>query len=92
MTYAVSLLLGAVVGVAYALLRVTPPAPPVIALVGLLGMLAGENATTWARSRLAAHRPAVGRDGQAPQRTSAPVGARTKILAATQAANAGEGV
>lgn len=40
--YLVSLAIGLVVGGFYALLRVRSPAPPVIALVGLLGMLAGE--------------------------------------------------
>lgn len=40
--YLVSLAIGLLVGGLYALLRVRSPAPPVIALVGLLGMLAGE--------------------------------------------------
>lgn len=31
-----------IVGVVYSLLHVRSPAPPVIALIGLLGMLAGE--------------------------------------------------
>ena len=44
MSYPVSLVLGVVVGAAYALLRVAPPAPPLVALVGLLGMLAGKPA------------------------------------------------
>lgn len=43
--YLVSLCIGLLVGTLYALLRVRSPAPPVIALVGLLGMLAGEQAT-----------------------------------------------
>ena len=41
-TYLVSLLMGLAVGVAYALVHVRSPAPPTIALLGLLGMLAGE--------------------------------------------------
>ncbi|MDM0112315.1 DUF1427 family protein [Variovorax sp. J22R133] len=41
-TYIVSLAAGLLVGVIYALLDVRSPAPPVIALVGLLGILLGE--------------------------------------------------
>lgn len=40
--YLLSLGLGLLVGVIYALSGVRSPAPPVIALVGLLGILAGE--------------------------------------------------
>ena len=40
--YLISLAAGLLVGVVYSLLNVRSPAPPVIALVGLLGMLAGE--------------------------------------------------
>lgn len=40
--YLVSLAVGVLVGVIYALLQVRSPAPPVVALVGLLGMLIGE--------------------------------------------------
>jgi XapX domain-containing protein len=40
--YLVSLALGMLVGVIYALFSVRSPAPPIIALVGLLGILAGE--------------------------------------------------
>ena len=41
-TYLVSLALGLLVGVIYALFNVRSPAPPVVALVGLLGILLGE--------------------------------------------------
>jgi XapX domain-containing protein len=41
-SYLVSLLMGLAVGVAYGLVHVRSPAPPAIALLGLLGMLAGE--------------------------------------------------
>lgn len=41
-TYLVSLAVGLLVGVIYALFNVRSPAPPVIALVGLLGILLGE--------------------------------------------------
>jgi XapX domain-containing protein len=40
--YIVSLALGLLVGVIYALFNVRSPAPPVVALVGLLGILVGE--------------------------------------------------
>lgn len=40
--YLVALAVGLLVGVIYALFNVRSPAPPVIALVGLLGILAGE--------------------------------------------------
>ncbi len=40
--YIVSLALGLLVGIIYALFNVRSPAPPVIALVGLLGILLGE--------------------------------------------------
>jgi XapX domain-containing protein len=41
-TYVASLAVGLLVGVIYALFNVRSPAPPVIALVGLLGILLGE--------------------------------------------------
>ena len=40
--YLLSLGAGLLVGVVYSLINVRSPAPPVIALIGLLGMLAGE--------------------------------------------------
>jgi len=40
--YLVSLGAGVLVGVVYSLLSVRSPAPPTIALIGLLGMLVGE--------------------------------------------------
>lgn len=50
--YAVSLGIGLLVGGIYALLNTRSPAPPIIALLGLLGMLAGEAAISWAKSRV----------------------------------------
>lgn len=41
-SYLLALGAGVVVGIVYSLLNVRSPAPPVIALVGLLGILAGE--------------------------------------------------
>lgn len=49
--YLVSLGIGLGVGVLYALLGTRSPAPPVIALLGLLGMLVGETAVSWAKSK-----------------------------------------
>ncbi|OZI28193.1 ABC transporter substrate-binding protein [Bordetella genomosp. 1] len=40
--YLVSLGAGVLVGVIYALMQVRSPAPPAVALLGLLGMLVGE--------------------------------------------------
>lgn len=41
-TYAIALSVGILVGVIYAIIDVNSPAPPVIALLGLFGMLVGE--------------------------------------------------
>ncbi|MER9234172.1 XapX domain-containing protein [Mesorhizobium sp. M0622] len=40
--YVISLAAGLLVGIIYGLLNVRSPAPPIIALVGLLGILIGE--------------------------------------------------
>ncbi|ORM74641.1 ABC transporter substrate-binding protein [Pantoea wallisii] len=42
-TYILSLLAGILIGVFYAVIDVGSPAPPVIALLGLLGMQIGEH-------------------------------------------------
>ena len=47
--YLLSLGVGIGVGVIYGLVSVRSPAPPIIALLGLLGMLAGEAAVQWLR-------------------------------------------
>jgi XapX domain-containing protein len=47
--YLVSLAVGLLVGCIYALLGVRSPAPPAIALVGLFGMLVGEQAVPIAK-------------------------------------------
>ncbi|MGK7866318.1 DUF1427 family protein [Falsiroseomonas sp. E2-1-a20] len=47
--YILSAAAGLAVGVAYALFGLRSPAPPIIALLGLLGMLAGETAVNWLR-------------------------------------------
>jgi XapX domain-containing protein len=48
--YAMSLGAGLLVGIVYALLNVRSPAPPVIALIGLLGILVGEQIPPLIRS------------------------------------------
>jgi XapX domain-containing protein len=50
--YLLSLLMGVAVGVAYGLVQVRSPAPPLIALVGLLGMVAGQQAIDMAKRQL----------------------------------------
>jgi XapX domain-containing protein len=50
--YILSTALGLGVGVAYGLFGVRSPAPPVIALLGLLGMLVGEQAVSWWRGHV----------------------------------------
>ena len=54
--YVLSIGIGILVGVIYALFQVRSPAPPVIALVGLLGILVGEQLPplikqVWAREQ-----------------------------------------
>ena len=51
-TYLLSLGAGVLVGIVYSLLNVRSPAPPVVALVGLLGMLIGEQIIPVARHML----------------------------------------
>lgn len=51
--YVISLATGVLVGLIYALLQVRSPAPPAIALIGLLGMLLGEQALPIAKKLLA---------------------------------------
>ncbi|MEG3163143.1 DUF1427 family protein [Sphingomonas sp. PB2P19] len=48
--YLISLAAGLFVGVIYALLKVRSPAPPTIALIGLAGILLGEQAVPLAKS------------------------------------------
>ena len=47
----ISLAAGVLIGLMYAVLNVRSPAPPALALIGLLGMLAGEQATRHLLSR-----------------------------------------
>jgi XapX domain-containing protein len=52
--YLMSLAAGILVGIVYSLLNVRSPAPPIVALIGLLGILVGEQVlplvrTVWKR-------------------------------------------
>ncbi|AHK46332.1 MULTISPECIES: XapX domain-containing protein [Ensifer] len=48
--YLMSIGAGLLVGIVYSLLNVRSPAPPVVALVGLLGILVGEQLVPFART------------------------------------------
>jgi len=48
--YLISLAAGVLVGVIYALIKVRSPAPPTIALIGLAGILIGEQAVPLVKS------------------------------------------
>jgi XapX domain-containing protein len=52
--YLISLVAGVVVGLIYSVMQVKSPAPPTVALVGLLGMLAGEHVIPLVRTWLTA--------------------------------------
>ena len=54
-SYLLALAVGLLVGVIYALLNVRSPAPPVVALVGLLGILLGEQIVPLAKRVLSGH-------------------------------------
>ncbi|MGA2430147.1 MAG: DUF1427 family protein [Candidatus Acidiferrum sp.] len=47
----ISFVVGLLVGVVYGAIRVKSPAPPIIALLGLLGMVLGEQAGEWFHTR-----------------------------------------
>lgn len=71
-TFLVSFAVGLVVGMAYALLRVKSPAPPLVALAGLLGMVWGEQLI----ERLL---PQRGADAHISSTQNAPSGASRKL-------------
>lgn len=50
--YVISLAAGLLIGVIYGLLNVRSPAPPYVALLGLLGILLGEQAVSAVKTRL----------------------------------------
>lgn len=43
-SFVLSFFVGLLVGILYAAIRVKSPAPPIVALIGLLGMVLGESA------------------------------------------------
>jgi XapX domain-containing protein len=47
----ISFVVGLGVGVLYGLIRVKSPAPPIVALLGLLGMVLGEQLGTWVHTK-----------------------------------------
>ncbi len=47
----ISFAVGALVGVLYGAIKVKSPAPPIIALLGLLGMVLGEQVGSWVHTR-----------------------------------------
>jgi XapX domain-containing protein len=49
--YLLSLFMGLAVGAAYGLVHVRSPAPPMIALIGLFGMVLGQQAVDMAKRR-----------------------------------------
>jgi XapX domain-containing protein len=57
--YLIALVIGLGVGALYALLGARSPAPPIVALLGLLGMLLGETAVGWAKGRMTAQAAAA---------------------------------
>ena len=63
-SYIVSLAVGLLVGVIYALFNVRSPAPPVIALVGLLGILLGEQIPPLVKQAFSVQRTASWMDDQ----------------------------
>ena len=68
--YVLSLLAGILVGVVYSLIGVPSPAPPIVALVGLLGILAGEQIFPVAKKMLSRSQLSCGLEGGALQPTS----------------------
>jgi XapX domain-containing protein len=53
--YVISLGAGLLVGIVYSLLNVRSPAPPLVALVGLLGILGGEQVIPVGKAMFAGH-------------------------------------
>ena len=47
----ISFAVGLGVGILYGLIRVKSPAPPIVALLGLLGMVVGEQLGTWVHTK-----------------------------------------
>jgi XapX domain-containing protein len=78
--YLISLFVGVLVGAIYASLNVRSPAPPIVALVGLMGMLLGEQAVPVARRLLSRESVTASWFATecAPKITGTPVATRSK--------------
>ena len=50
-TLLISFVVGLLVGALYGVIRVKSPAPPIVALLGLLGMVLGEQAGGWLHTK-----------------------------------------
>ncbi|MEW2294215.1 DUF1427 family protein [Streptomyces sp. NPDC006743] len=80
MPYVKALPAGVLVGAAYTAVRVKSPAPPLLGLTGLSGIVLGERATCAARARLRARRAtpapasAAHRPPAAPEQDGTPWG------------------
>jgi XapX domain-containing protein len=75
-SYLVSLLMGTAVGAAYGLVQVRAPAPPLIALVGLLGMVLGQQVVGAARHHFTPTAASTRRANGDVQKPLAPVSDR----------------
>jgi XapX domain-containing protein len=66
--YVLSLAAGVLVGVIYGLLNIRSPAPPVVALVGLFGILLGEQIVPMTKRMIAGQPIHIGwiKPGRAP--------------------------
>ncbi|MEK6346520.1 MAG: DUF1427 family protein [Burkholderia sp.] len=79
MSYLISLGTGIVVGLLYYASRVQSPAPPLIALAGLLGIVIGEHAIPVVQAQWQAHAQV----GQAA--AAQPAAARSELVASAEA-------
>ncbi|HET6222303.1 MAG TPA: DUF1427 family protein [Dongiaceae bacterium] len=74
MSYLISLAVGLVVGVGYALIGVRSPAPPLVALAGLLGMVCGEQLVPVVKSWVAPPAQHAAASSALPDRDATPAG------------------
>ena len=72
----ISFVVGLAVGILYGLIRVKSPAPPIVALLGLLGMVIGEQFGIWVQTKKPVSHAAsvclVGERYDRPHRSEAP--------------------
>ena len=66
-TLLISFAVGVLVGVLYGVIRVKSPAPPIVALLGLLGMVIGEQAGAWFITKIQAPSVVADRPGSRPR-------------------------